>query len=55
MRADAGMELTDRIVITYPADDGQVTEAFREHGDRIAAETLAVTLEPGDDLRIAPH
>ena len=53
MRADADMELTDRIVITYPSDDGDVTNAFREHGPRIAAETLATKLEPGDELRIA--
>ena len=53
MRADAELELTDRIVVTYPDSDGQVTEAFRRHGDWIATETLAVTLEPGDQLRIA--
>ncbi len=53
MRADAGLELTDRIVITHPANDGDVTRAFEEHGERIAAETLAVGLEPGGELAIA--
>ena len=52
MRADADLQLTDRIVITYPASDGDVTRAFREHGERIAGETLAVELEPGDALAI---
>jgi isoleucyl-tRNA synthetase len=52
MRKDAGFEVTDRIRITYPANDGDVTRAFAEHGDWIAAETLAVSVEAGERLAI---
>ncbi|HUZ83411.1 MAG TPA: DUF5915 domain-containing protein, partial [Gaiellales bacterium] len=52
MRRDAGLELTDRIRLTYPRSDGDVTRAFAEHGEWIASETLAVALEPGDQLAI---
>jgi isoleucyl-tRNA synthetase len=50
MRKDAGLEVTDRIRLTFPRDDGDVSEAFRRHGEWIASETLAVELEPGDAL-----
>jgi isoleucyl-tRNA synthetase len=53
MRQDAGFEVTDRIRITYPQSDGEVSRAFAEHGDWIAAETLAVAVEPGAELAIA--
>jgi isoleucyl-tRNA synthetase len=53
MRQDAGFEVTDRIKRTYPRADGEVTRAFEQHGDWIAAETLAVSVEPGDELAIA--
>ncbi len=53
MRKDAGLEITDRIRLTYPERDGEVTKAFAEHGDWIAAETLAVSVEPGPELGIA--
>jgi isoleucyl-tRNA synthetase len=53
MRKDAGLELTDRIRVTYPRSDGDTTRAFAEHGDWISAEVLAVALEPGDGLAIA--
>jgi isoleucyl-tRNA synthetase len=52
MRKDAGLEVTDRIRLTYPRDDG-LGEAFDTHGDWIASETLAVAVEPGDALTIA--
>ena len=52
MRADAGLELTDRINVTYPSSDGDLTRAFERHGPWIAAETLAVALEPGAELGI---
>ncbi len=54
MRADANLELTQRIVVVYPEDDGNVTAAFRDYGDRIAAETLASELVAGAELRIEP-
>ncbi|HEX2376293.1 MAG TPA: DUF5915 domain-containing protein, partial [Gaiellales bacterium] len=53
MRKDAGLEITDRIRLTYPERDGDVTKAFTEHRDWIAAETLAVSVEPGAELAIA--
>jgi isoleucyl-tRNA synthetase len=53
MRQDAGFEVTDRIRVTYPRSDGDVGRAFAEHGDWIAAETLAVALEPGEELAVA--
>ncbi len=41
MRKDAGLELTDRIVLTLPASD----EALLHHADWIAGETLADVVE----------
>ena len=46
MRKDAGLEITDRIVLTLPAE-------LAEHQDWIARETLAARVEPGDELTIA--
>jgi isoleucyl-tRNA synthetase len=46
MRKDAGLELTDRIVLTLPAE-------LAEHQDWIARETLAEHVEPGGELAIA--
>ncbi|MDX6507761.1 MAG: isoleucyl-tRNA synthetase [Gaiellaceae bacterium] len=45
MRKEAGLEITDRIVLTLPAD-------LAEHQDWIARETLAERVEAGDELRI---
>jgi isoleucyl-tRNA synthetase len=53
MRQDSGFEVTDRIRITFPENDGDVGRAFAEHGDWIAAETLAVALEPGAELAVS--
>ncbi|HET9544041.1 MAG TPA: DUF5915 domain-containing protein, partial [Gaiellaceae bacterium] len=50
MRKEAGLELTDRITLTLPADDH---DALADHTDWIARETLAVRVEPGDDLAVA--
>ncbi len=47
MRRDAGLELTDRIVLTLP-EDGDL----RRHEDWIKAETLATRIEPGPALGI---
>jgi isoleucyl-tRNA synthetase len=46
MRKDAGFEITDRIVLTLPSE-------LAAHEDWISRETLAVRIEPGDELRIA--
>jgi isoleucyl-tRNA synthetase len=47
MRKDAGLELTDRIVLTLPEGD------VLRHEDWIKAETLATRIEPGEVLAIA--
>ena len=47
MRKDAGLELTDRIVLTLPG--GEVLR----HQDWIKAETLATRIERGESLAIA--
>jgi len=52
MRQDAGFEVTDRIRITFPENDGDVSRAFAEHGEWIASETLAVAVEPGAELAV---
>jgi isoleucyl-tRNA synthetase len=43
LRKESGLELSDRIVLTIPAGDADLLE----HGDWIASETLAVSLETG--------
>ncbi len=45
MRKDAGLEITDRIVLTLPAE-------LAEHAGWIARETLAERVEPGGELQI---
>jgi isoleucyl-tRNA synthetase len=46
LRKETGLEITDRIRLWLPDDD-----LIAAYGDRIAAETLAVSVEPGE-LRI---
>src|SRR5215211_6396791 len=46
IRKEAGLEITDRIVLTVPPD-------LWEHREWIARETLAERVEPGDELQIA--
>jgi len=48
LRRDAGLEVTDRIVLTVPATD----EALLEHRDWIAGETLAEDVEVGAELAV---
>jgi isoleucyl-tRNA synthetase len=50
-RKQAGLEVSDRIVLGLAADDPEAAAAISEHGDTVAGETLAVTLrhEPLDD------
>jgi isoleucyl-tRNA synthetase len=48
LRRDAGLEVTDRIVLVVPKD----AEALLEHRDWIAAETLAEGVEVGDELAV---
>ncbi|MFN2103882.1 MAG: isoleucine--tRNA ligase [Candidatus Promineifilaceae bacterium] len=46
MRKEAGLDISDRIEVAYEAG-GEAGTAFRDFGDYIAQETLAVRLEPG--------
>ncbi|MFL5978856.1 MAG: isoleucine--tRNA ligase [Gaiellaceae bacterium] len=46
MRKEAGLEITDRIVLTLPPE-------LASHQEWIARETLAERVEPGDELTIA--
>ena len=48
LRRDAGLEVTDRIVLTIANDD----EALLEHRDWIAGETLAEDVQVGDELAV---
>jgi isoleucyl-tRNA synthetase len=48
LRRDAGLEVTDRIVLTIPNED----EALLGHRDWIAGETLAEDVQVGDDLAV---
>jgi isoleucyl-tRNA synthetase len=48
LRRDAGLEVTDRIVLTVPKD----AETLLQHRDWIAAETLAEDVAVGDELAV---
>ena len=48
LRRDAGLEVTDRIVLTIPKED----ESLLVHRDWIASETLAEDVEVGDELAV---
>jgi hypothetical protein len=48
MRREAGLDVSDRIVLTLP-EDGDLLR----HEEWIKAETLATRIESGPDLRIA--
>jgi len=48
LRRDAGLEVTDRIVLTVP----KAEESLLEHRDWIAGETLAADVEVGDELAV---
>jgi isoleucyl-tRNA synthetase len=41
-RKDAGLEVTDRIAVSWACEDPEVSSALREHGTAIAREILAV-------------
>jgi isoleucyl-tRNA synthetase len=46
MRKDAGLDISDRIDLTYVAG-GEVAAAFAEFADYIRQETLALSMETG--------
>jgi len=47
LRKEAGLDISDRIVLTLPEDDG-----VHKHADWIKAETLAVEIENGPELAV---
>jgi isoleucyl-tRNA synthetase len=49
LRKEAGLEITDRIVVTVPAN----AEGLLAHEEWIKAETLATRIELGDGLAVA--
>jgi isoleucyl-tRNA synthetase len=49
LRKEAGLEITDRVVLTVPAD----AEVLLAHEEWIKAETLATRIEVGDGLAVA--
>jgi isoleucyl-tRNA synthetase len=49
MRKEAGLELTDRIVVELGPGDGDLSD----FGEWIAAETLAVDVRAGDATSVA--
>jgi isoleucyl-tRNA synthetase len=50
LRREAGLDVSDRISVTWNATHELVTAAFATHGQWIASETLATSIEPGADL-----
>jgi len=49
LRKEAGLEVTDRIVLTLPGNGDDVLQ----HADWIKQETLATRIEQGEELRIS--
>ena len=41
---DAGLEVTDRILLSYQVEDGELVAALSEHAPSIQRETLALSL-----------
>jgi isoleucyl-tRNA synthetase len=50
-RKEAGLEVTDRVLVSWACDDVEVAEALREHGDSIAREILATGFTEGPGER----
>ncbi|MBK7974240.1 MAG: hypothetical protein IPK07_13490 [Deltaproteobacteria bacterium] len=46
-RKDAGLEVSDRIRVSWATDDRELAAAIEAHHDAIAREVLAVELVPG--------
>jgi isoleucyl-tRNA synthetase len=45
MRREAGLDVTDRIHLTWSSDDMSVRDALRRHEGQISSEVLATTME----------
>ena len=48
LRRDQGLDVSDRIELTWSSDAAQVSAAMADHGAWIAAETLATNVVEGD-------
>jgi isoleucyl-tRNA synthetase len=46
LRRSAGLEVSDRITLSWTSDSARIREAMAEHGDWLAGEVLAVALAP---------
>jgi isoleucyl-tRNA synthetase len=60
LRKDAGLEITDRIALTWSSDDDAIKAVFATFGDRIGEETLATSVSEGDassgeQLKVEQH
>ncbi len=49
-RREAGLDVVDRITLTWTSTDEEVHAAFARHADLIASEVLAVSVTRDDDL-----
>ncbi len=47
-RKEAGLEVEDRIVLSFRTDDPSLADAFRHHRDMIWDEVLATSMDPDD-------
>jgi isoleucyl-tRNA synthetase len=54
MRKGDGLDVTDRIVVRWAADDPDLAAALAEHGSLIASEVLATRFEPVADAGHLP-
>lgn len=46
MRKDAGLELTDRIILDFSGSDAEILELVQKNKEQIMTETLAVDIKP---------
>jgi isoleucyl-tRNA synthetase len=49
-RKRAGLEVSDRIEVTFDSTDGAVLDVFASYGDAIADEVLAVKMSRDEGL-----
>jgi len=58
LRRDSQLEVSDRIVLRWSSDDEQIRRAFRDFGDFIAGEVLAIEVAEaagGETFKLAGH
>jgi isoleucyl-tRNA synthetase len=54
-RKNAGLDVTDRITLTWATDDPEVARALEEHADTVAGEVLALTMQRVDVVDTVGH